>query len=125
MLLLTPVQLLISLAMNPSADVRKLVCQGLVSLMQTVPERLQPDLQAVVRYMLDRNQDSDSGVALESCEFWSAFCEADLGPEYISVLQEFIPALVPVLLTNMAYEEDDEARRPRAAYCPSHSARRR
>jgi transportin-1 len=120
-------QALIALAMDPSADVRKLVCQGLVALMQTVPERLQPNLQAVVRYMLERNQvrhllrrpaslsltaaqDSDSGVALESCEFWSAFCEAELGPEFITVLQEFIPQLVPVLLTNMAYEADDEVR---------------
>ena len=49
-------------------------------------------------------------MALESCEFWSAFCEAELGPEFIAVLQEFIPQLVPVLLTNMAYEADDEVR---------------
>jgi hypothetical protein len=26
------------------------------------------------------------------------------------VLREFIPQLIPVLLTNMAYAEDDEAR---------------
>jgi len=102
------VQVLVSLAMSPDSGIRKLVCQSFVSLMQNVPERLQSNLQAVVRYMLDRNQDSDPDVALEACEFWSAFCEAELGPEFICVLQEFIPALVPVLLTNMAYEADDE-----------------
>ncbi len=42
--------------MDLDADVRKLVCQGLVALMQTVPERLQPYLRDVVRYMLERNQ---------------------------------------------------------------------
>jgi hypothetical protein len=42
--------------MDADPDVRKLVCQGLVALMQTVPERLQPYLRDVVRYMLERNQ---------------------------------------------------------------------
>jgi len=49
-------------------------------------------------------------VALESCEFWCAYCEAELSPDYYTVLREFIPQLIPVLLTNMAYAEDDEAR---------------
>jgi transportin-1 len=49
-------------------------------------------------------------VALESCEFWCAYCEAELSPDYYQVLREFIPQLIPVLLTNMAYAEDDEAR---------------
>jgi len=49
-------------------------------------------------------------VALESCEFWCAYCEAELSLDYYQVLREFIPQLIPVLLTNMAYAEDDEAR---------------
>lgn len=55
-------------------------------------------------------QERDSDVALESCEFWCVFCEAELPPEYFAVLQEFVPQLIPVLLTNMAYADDDEAR---------------
>jgi len=44
-------------------------------------------------------------VALESCEFWSAFCEAavDSGP-----LRPFLGRLIPVLLKNMVYDEYDE-----------------
>jgi hypothetical protein len=42
--------------MDEDPDVRKLVCQGLVALMQNVPERLQPHLRQVVQYMLERNQ---------------------------------------------------------------------
>ena len=104
-----------ALAHDADADVRKLVCQGFVALMQMVPERLQPCLRDVVQYMLDRNQERDSEVALESCEFWCAFCEAELTEEYFAVLRDFIPRLIPVLLTNMAYAEDDEARAARAA----------
>lgn len=55
-------------------------------------------------------QEPDLDVALESCEFWCAYCEAELSPDYYTVLREFIPQLIPVLLTNMAYAEDDEAR---------------
>ena len=50
-------------------------------------------------------QDGDEGVALESCEFWTAFCEAQVEP---AVLRPFLGRLVPVLLKNMVYDEYDE-----------------
>ena len=50
-------------------------------------------------------QDGDEGVALESCEFWSAFCEAAVEP---GVLRPFLTRLIPVLLKNMVYDEYDE-----------------
>ncbi len=50
-------------------------------------------------------QDGDEGVALESCEFWTAFCEAQVEP---GVLRPFLGRLVPVLLKNMVYDEYDE-----------------
>ena len=43
-------------------------------------------------------------MALESCEFWSAFCEAAVSqPERLNpeVLRPFLGRLVPVLLKNM------------------------
>jgi transportin-1 len=49
-------------------------------------------------------QSGDEGVALESCEFWSAFCEAAVvEPDRISpdVLRPFLGRLIPVLLKNM------------------------
>jgi hypothetical protein len=47
-------------------------------------------------------QDGEEEVALESCEFWSAFCEARIPSE---VLEQFLPRLVPVLMKNMMYDE--------------------
>ncbi|CAA2978901.1 transportin-1 isoform X2 [Olea europaea subsp. europaea] len=67
---------------------------------------MQPHLRNVIEYMLLVNKDSDDEVALEACEFWSVYCEADLPPEN---LREFLPRLIPVLLSNMAYADDDES----------------
>ena len=49
-------------------------------------------------------QCGDEGVALESCEFWSAFCEASVAqPDRLNpeILRPFLGRLVPVLLKNM------------------------
>jgi hypothetical protein len=51
-------------------------------------------------------QDGDEGVALESAEFWVAFCDADdVEPE---LLRPFLPRLIPLLLDKMVFEEFDE-----------------
>jgi transportin-1 len=63
-------------------------------------------MRNVIEYMLQANCDTDEDVALESCEFWSTFCEAHLPQE---ILREFLPRLISVLLNNMVYAEDDEA----------------
>ncbi|GBG76318.1 hypothetical protein CBR_g22065 [Chara braunii] len=99
-------QSLFTLATDPSAEVRKLVCYGLVQLLEHHPEYLQPHMPNVIEYMLQANQDSNGEVALEACEFWSAFCEARLPPE---LLRDSLPRLVGVLLSNMVYADDDEA----------------
>ncbi|XP_058091249.1 transportin-1 isoform X2 [Magnolia sinica] len=94
------------LAHDPSADVRKLVCTALVQLIEVRPSFLEPHLGNVIEYMLQANKDTDDEVSLEACEFWSAYCEAHLPPES---LREFLPRLIPVLLSNMVYAEDDES----------------
>ncbi|KAH9321782.1 hypothetical protein KI387_016421, partial [Taxus chinensis] len=97
---------LFNLAPDPAAEVRKLVCAALVQLLEVRPDFLQPHMRNVIEYMLQANQDADEEVALESCEFWSAFCEAHLPPQ---ILKEFLPRLIAVLLSNMVYADDDEA----------------
>jgi len=99
---------LFALAHDPDDTARKYVCQGLVQLLHIAPEKMTPNLREIITFMLERQTDPDPDVAVESCEFWAAFVEADLEPESVNILREFTPQLIPVLLTNMAYDEDDE-----------------
>ncbi|KAL6211175.1 hypothetical protein ACLB2K_016402 [Fragaria x ananassa] len=94
------------LANDPSSEVRKLVSAAFVQLIEVRPAFLEPHLRNLIEYMLQVNKDTDEEVALEACEFWSAYCEAQLPPE---ILREFLPRLIPILLSNMAYAEDDES----------------
>ncbi|KAK4746628.1 hypothetical protein SAY87_025665 [Trapa incisa] len=94
------------LANDSAGEVRKLVCSAFVQLIEIRPDFLKPHLRNVIEYMLQVNKDTDDEVALESCEFWSAYCEAQLPPDN---LREVLPRLIPVLLSNMAYAEDDES----------------
>ncbi|KAK4486439.1 hypothetical protein RD792_009117 [Penstemon davidsonii] len=94
------------LANDPAPEVRKLVCAAFVQLIEVRSAVLEPHLRNVIDYMLIVNKDSDDEVALEACEFWSAYCEAELPPEN---LREFLPRLIPILLSNMAYSDDDES----------------
>ncbi|VVA99326.1 unnamed protein product [Arabis nemorensis] len=94
------------LANDPVAEVRKLVCAAFVHLTEVIPSSIEPHLRNVMEYMLQVNKDPDEDVALEACEFWSAYCDAQLPPEN---LKELLPRLIPVLLSNMAYADDDES----------------
>ncbi|KAJ4889163.1 Transportin-1 [Raphanus sativus] len=94
------------LANDPVAEVRKLVCAAFVHLTEVLPSSIEPHLRNVMEYMLQVNKDPDEEVALEACEFWSAYCDAQLPTEN---LKEFLPRLIPVLLSNMAYADNDES----------------
>ncbi|CAI5468976.1 unnamed protein product [Closterium sp. Yama58-4] len=97
---------LFALGSDPIPEVRRLVCSAVVQLIELQPSFLQPHMRNVIEYMLASTRDSDPDVALEACEFWSAYCENNQSPE---MLREFLPQLVTVLLTNMVYADDDEA----------------
>lgn len=66
---------LFRLAMDPSSDVRKSLCQALVMLLEVALDKLMPHMREVVQYMLRATADEDEYVALEACEFWSSICE--------------------------------------------------
>ncbi|KAG9156389.1 hypothetical protein Leryth_009240 [Lithospermum erythrorhizon] len=113
---------LFSLANDPTPEVRKLVCAAFVQLIEVRPSFLEPHIRDVLQYILQVNKDPDEEVALEACLpyfsppnslfqkfdgfLMSAYCDAQLPPEN---LREFLPSLIPALLSNMVYAEDDEA----------------
>ncbi|KAL0373186.1 UNVERIFIED_CONTAM: Transportin-1, partial [Sesamum calycinum] len=90
------------LANDPAPEVRRLVCAAFVQLIEVRSAVLEPHLRNVIEYMLLVNKDSSDEVALEACEFWSAYCEAELPPEN---LREFLPHFA----LKHAYADDDES----------------
>lgn len=43
-------------------------------------------------------QDEDDSIAVEACEFWTAFCESEVDKD---ALRPSLPRVLPVLLKNM------------------------
>ncbi|KAG0304471.1 hypothetical protein BGZ98_005487 [Dissophora globulifera] len=85
-------------------DVRKHVCQAMVMLLEVRPDKLIPQINSVVEYMLYSTKDDDESVALEACEFWLAFAEQDALQEH---LRPHLDRVIPVLLQGMVYSELD------------------
>jgi len=99
------IQGLFALAQDQVAAVRKEICIGLVQLIGIVPDRFEPHLSGIIEYMLASTQDSDETVAVEACEFWSAYPDSNLD---VQALQPYLPRLIPILLKNMVFDEYDE-----------------
>ncbi|EIN06595.1 ARM repeat-containing protein [Punctularia strigosozonata HHB-11173 SS5] len=91
-------------ASDDDPGVRRHVCQALVLLLASRPEKLMPEMHNVAEYMLYSTKDQNENVALEACEFWLTFAEdSELAP-YLAPL---LPKVGPVLLDCMVYGEDD------------------
>ncbi|TDL23096.1 ARM repeat-containing protein [Rickenella mellea] len=91
-------------ASDDDPSVRRHVCQSLVLLLASRPEKLMPEMANVAEYMLYSTRDRNETVALEACEFWLTFAEdPDLAPSLLPLL----PKVAPVLLECMIYGEDD------------------
>lgn len=98
-----------ALATDPSPDVRRLVCQGIVSLLSHRAEYLRPHVASVAEFMLRATSDPDPTVALEACEFWLTFASLDeeaVGPEASATVVGLFPRLLPQLLKGMVYPPD-------------------
>ncbi|GAA5797479.1 armadillo-type protein [Helicostylum pulchrum] len=91
-------------ATDDDVEVRKVVCQSLVGLLEICPTVLLPHMPDLVDYMLFCTQSDDSDLALEACEFWLVFAEQD---ELRDNLRPFLHKVVPVLLKGMVYSEVD------------------
>lgn len=112
----TYTQGLFFLAKDPDNKVRKEVVMGLVQMLDVHADQLVPQMPQVIEYMLMCNEDPDEEVALESCEFWKAYCDAEMNPE---TLRAYLPRLVPLLMKNMVYSEfDDDVQEAEAAEVP-------
>ncbi|KAJ5926010.1 hypothetical protein N7454_007520 [Penicillium verhagenii] len=99
---------LFNLAGDQDTEVRKMVCQSFSQLVEFAPEKLIPHMEGLVNYILIQQQNGeDPELALDAAEFWIVSGEQERLQE---PLAPFMPKIIPVLLRNMVYEEDDVIR---------------
>lgn len=91
-------------ASDDDPDVRQGVCECLVLLLGSRPDKIIPVMSDVAGYMLYATQDKDENVALEACEFWLTFAEEEDLKDHLGPI---LPKLAPVLLNLMVYTEED------------------
>ncbi len=94
-----------SLTQDRNSEVQKEVCTSLVSLFEVRADIMYPHLEQITSFMMAATDGQDESVALEACEFWMVFCEAN--PQAWSVLRNIFPRLIPLLLAKMVYSEMD------------------
>lgn len=95
-----------ALASDESAEIRQLVCQGIVSLLCQRTEYIKPHFASIVKFMILATSDADQGVALEATEFWLTFASLDeenYDDEMMAVIANSLPQLLPILLKGMVY----------------------
>ncbi|MCO5585248.1 hypothetical protein L7F22_039181 [Adiantum nelumboides] len=98
------IKALFASATDGEATIRRFVCQALVLILGARPEKLMPEINNVVDYMLFSTEEQDEEVALEACEFWLQFAE---DPQIAPNLRPFLDRVAPVLLKCMIYTDID------------------
>ncbi|KAJ5088710.1 hypothetical protein N7456_012326 [Penicillium angulare] len=99
---------LFNLAGDQDTEVRKAVCQSFSQLVEFAPEKLIPHMEGLVGYILMQQQNGeDPELALDAAEFWIVSGEQERLQE---ALGPHMSKIIPVLLQNMVYEEEDVIR---------------
>ena len=69
-------------------------------------DKLVPQMDAIIDYMLLRSEDPEEGVAMEAREFWLSLAEQ---PQCAELLPRHLERVVPTLLRGMRYSEEEVA----------------
>ncbi|KAM5501142.1 hypothetical protein McanMca71_005255 [Microsporum canis] len=103
----TFLQHLFKVAEDPNTDVRRAVCQAFNQLAEVAPEKLIPHMDGLVNYVLmQEHSQEDPELVLDASEFWIVAGEEK---QLRSALTPYLPKIIPVLLQNMVYDEEEAA----------------
>lgn len=98
-------QTIFQLASDPDVQVRRIVCQSLVQLVETRPDTLVPHIDGLVNYILIQQQSAaNPDLALDAAEFWLSVGEQD---QLRDQMGPYLERIIPVLLAGMVYGEDE------------------
>ncbi|KAJ5207786.1 hypothetical protein N7449_002165 [Penicillium cf. viridicatum] len=99
---------LFRIAGDENTRVRQMVCQSFSQLVETAPEKLAPHMEGLVNYIIMQQQSQDDPeLALDAAEFWIGAGEQE---RLQAELAPYMHKIIPVLLQNMIYDEDEVAR---------------
>jgi transportin-1 len=91
-------------ASESNPEVVSLVCKGLVYIAQHHPDIYADLSEGVIRFMLKSSGNGDYSVRLEALRLWPIVVT---NAEWISTLQPYLHELMPLLIDNMVYTEED------------------
>lgn len=93
------------LASDPSPDVRRVVCKSFTHLAEVAPDKIAPHMDGLVKYILmQQSTPDDPELELEAAEFWLCVCDR---PVLHASMAPYLHEIIPVLLRNMVYSEED------------------
>eukprot|EP00934_Nitzschia_sp_Nitz4_P003525 Nitzschia sp. Nitz4//scaffold234_size30613//10903//13923//NITZ4_007962-RA/size30613-snap-gene-0.2-mRNA-1//1//CDS//3329543413//3515//frame0 len=102
-----------ALANDSNMEVRKWVCRSINTLLEHHTQYLAPQLPSICQFMMQstvkQSPQDDDTVAMEACEFWLLFASLDehvMTSEMFETVERMLPQLIPVLLNNMVYSEE-------------------
>ena len=91
-------------ATETDKDAVKEICKGLIQIARNHPDLYDASLEAVINFILKASQSLEYSVRLEALQFWPVVAT---NGDWISGLQPTLPDLLPVLLENMVYSQED------------------
>lgn len=92
-------------ATDTDVQVRRIVCQSLVQLVESNPDMLAPNMEGLVNYILTQQQSAENtDLALDAAEFWLSVGEQD---QLRDLMGPYLERVIPVLLAGMVYGEED------------------
>ena len=92
-------------ATDPDVQVRRIVCQSLVQLVESNPDMLAPNMDGLVNYILTQQQSAENPeLALDAAEFWLSVGEQE---KLRDLMGPYLQRVIPVLLAGMVYGEED------------------
>ena len=93
------------LTTDANSKTRKYVCKALCELTRFNFNILIEMIEQIITFMLNAMSDEDDEVVMEACEFWTIYCEE--GDEAYSVLDKYLPQLLPILINKMTYSDEE------------------
>lgn len=91
-------------ASQTDSDTLSEVIKALIYIARHHADMCSDSFPAITRLMLDSSRRPEYNVRLESLQFWQV---AATNVDWLSSLQSFLPELLPVILFNMIYSQED------------------